>query len=100
LKNKFETGNYYPGIDSLRGLAIVLVLIYHNLFYLEITWYGQFGVDLFFVISGFLITDTVKKHKFRKVFDKFLWSQVSENISNLLSLSCPDFFHTPRSVTS
>ncbi len=56
MKNKFETGNYYPGIDGLRGLAVILVLIYHNFIYFEITWYGQFGVDLFFVISGFLIT--------------------------------------------
>jgi len=61
LKNKFETGNYYPGIDGLRGLAVILVLIYHNFFYLEITWYGQFGVDLFFVISGFLITEILLK---------------------------------------
>ena len=61
MKNKFETGNYYPGIDGLRGLAVILVLIYHNFFYLEITWYGQFGVDLFFVISGFLITEILLK---------------------------------------
>jgi peptidoglycan/LPS O-acetylase OafA/YrhL len=61
LKNKFETGNYYPGIDGLRGLAVILVLIYHNSLYLEITWYGQFGVDLFFVISGFLITEILLK---------------------------------------
>lgn len=61
MKNKFETGNYYPGIDGLRGLAIILVLIFHNFIYLEITWYGQFGVDLFFVISGFLITEILLK---------------------------------------
>ena len=61
MKNKFETGKYYPGIDGLRGLAVILVLIYHNVFYLEITWYGQFGVDLFFVISGFLITEILLK---------------------------------------
>jgi len=61
LKNKFETGNYYPGIDGLRGLAVILVLIYHNFFYLKITWYGQFGVDLFFAISGFLITEILLK---------------------------------------
>ena len=62
MKNKLETGNYYPGIDGLRGLAVILVLIYHNFFYLKITWYGQFGVDLFFVISGFLITEILLKN--------------------------------------
>jgi peptidoglycan/LPS O-acetylase OafA/YrhL len=41
-----------PGIDGLRGIAILFVVATH-LHFLES---GFFGVDLFFVISGFLIT--------------------------------------------
>lgn len=44
---------YYPFIDGLRALAIIPVLLFH--FNLGATG-GYIGVDVFFVISGFLIT--------------------------------------------
>ncbi len=53
---------HIPELDGLRGIAIALVLIYHchNLlrsFHLEpIAEWGWIGVNLFFVLSGFLIT--------------------------------------------
>ena len=45
---------YIPAIDGLRALAVIAVMFYH----LGFTWIpgGFLGVDLFFVISGYVIT--------------------------------------------
>jgi len=51
-----------PSLDGLRGLAILLVLIGHSVAYQSEspnhawTRLGEWGVDLFFAISGFIIT--------------------------------------------
>jgi peptidoglycan/LPS O-acetylase OafA/YrhL len=52
---------YYPGLDTLRGVAILVVLGYHIFPLVPFFHYGWLGVDLFFVISGFLITDILLK---------------------------------------
>jgi len=45
---------YIPAIDGLRAVAVIAVMLYH----LGVTWIpgGFLGVDLFFVISGYVIT--------------------------------------------
>jgi peptidoglycan/LPS O-acetylase OafA/YrhL len=54
--------SYLPELDGLRGLAILGVVVYHCAPRLEGTWmrsaaeWGWAGVNLFFVLSGFLIT--------------------------------------------
>lgn len=48
---------HYPALDGLRGLAILLVVLYHNYSFIPQLNYGWLGVDLFFVLSGLLITD-------------------------------------------
>jgi peptidoglycan/LPS O-acetylase OafA/YrhL len=70
---------YLPALDGLRGAAILLVLIVHaSVFFntktnidfivLSLAKLGQYGVDLFLVLSGFLITRILLTTKEEKSF--------------------------------
>jgi peptidoglycan/LPS O-acetylase OafA/YrhL len=48
---------YNPSLDGIRGIAILSVLLFH--IYPQYFSYGYFGVDLFFLLSGFLITQII-----------------------------------------
>ena len=50
---------YVPGLDGIRGMAILLVLAYH---FVGLSG-GFYGVDLFFVLSGFLITSLLLEER-------------------------------------
>jgi peptidoglycan/LPS O-acetylase OafA/YrhL len=62
-----------PELDGIRGLAILGVLATHSCAYLALTpgtkpllslmYFGQWGVDLFFALSGFLITGILLETK-------------------------------------
>lgn len=74
---KSDTSLNIPAIDALRALAISLVIIAHSWIiinkeiqltiidklYFLIVDFGVSGVDLFFVISGFLITRILLNNK-------------------------------------
>jgi peptidoglycan/LPS O-acetylase OafA/YrhL len=50
--------SHYPALDGLRGLASLLVVIYHLFGFINhYFFFGWLGLDIFFVLSGFLITN-------------------------------------------
>jgi peptidoglycan/LPS O-acetylase OafA/YrhL len=52
---------YQPALDGLRAIAVVVVITFH---YWNIPNGGAFGVDIFFVLSGFLIsTLLIEEHR-------------------------------------
>ncbi len=55
-RSRGEMG-YLPGLDGIRALAVIGVLLYHA----DLGWIrgGFLGVDVFFVLSGFLITSLI-----------------------------------------
>src|SRR5690348_9744481 len=74
-----KSGNRISELDGLRGIAILLVLVFHFTprsgplsFLVHVFQLGWTGVDLFFVLSGFLITgilvDTVGHRSYYRNF--------------------------------
>ncbi len=72
---------YIPELDGLRGIAVLAVVIYHCHPRLKDTWigyaslWGWAGVNLFFVLSGFLITSILletrsEPHYFRSFYGR------------------------------
>ena len=71
---------YRPEIDGLRAIAVFFVIFYHA----EITFYeyyflkgGFIGIDIFFVISGYLITSIILKEI--EITGKFSFLNFSSN---------------------
>ena len=61
ISNRSRTPfSYRPDIDAMRGLAVLAVLIFH----LNEAWLpgGFTGVDIFFVISGYVVTGSLLNH--------------------------------------
>ena len=64
MSNTISVGNqgkYRPEIDGLRGIAVIAVIINH--FNRDILPSGYLGVDIFFVISGYVITSSLEGRK-------------------------------------
>ena len=59
VKPDQASSSFREDIQALRGLAILLVLLHHAK--LDFLTAGYLGVDIFFVISGYLITQIIRK---------------------------------------
>lgn len=87
---------HFPHIDLLRGLAAMLVLIYHmdvlgglalpgDAMWAMPFRYGWMGVDLFLVISGFVITISAVKAKQHST-EAYRWTFMRRRFRRLLPL--------------
>lgn len=75
-----QNSQRHPGLDGLRGIAILMVMLFHFTLMPPVApWdvplstfahYGWTGVDLFFVLSGFLITSILLDAKGHKEYFK------------------------------
>ena len=70
MNNNILKNNYRPEIDGIRAIAVITVIIYH--FNKNLIPSGFLGVDIFFVISGYVITASLARRE-SKNFVNFLF---------------------------
>ena len=64
MENKNLNFKYLDHIDALRAISVILVIFYHiNTEYFSL---GYLGVDVFFVISGYVITNSIYDQQLNK----------------------------------
>ncbi|MFJ1268257.1 acyltransferase family protein [Legionella lytica] len=92
---------YRPDIDGLRAIAILFVLLFHS--GLRLVPSGFIGVDIFFVISGFLITSilhhSLQKNRFSFIefYRRRLWRLQPVFICLILTTICITYlFYLPE----
>lgn len=123
-KSPIQTSNipiklrsHIPSLDGLRGIAILLVIVHHfaaqkdvgtgfTKFFLHFCEIGWSGVDLFFVLSGFLITGILIEAKGKPTPIKTFYARRTLRIFPLYYLSLvaiifvwPAFSASPENFT-
>ncbi len=105
---------YLSYIDGLRAIAVLVIVLFH----LDVTWLpgGFIGVDIFFVISGYLITsiiiEDIRNNKFsflnfyarriKRIFPALFTMLLFATIAAVLSLGLEaftDFFRSLRGAS-
>ena len=94
--------NYRNELDGLRGIAAIAAVVYHAKFYVNdtpILTGGYLGVDIFFILSGFLISHIIYTEIIEKRFAlfNFIERRVRRILPTLLFIiifSYPFFFLT------
>ena len=76
-------------IDSLRTIAAALVFLYH----VDLISGGFIGVDIFFVISGFIISNIICNHRFNEKFIlHFFIARINRLLPAIIILYFNDFW--------
>ena len=80
---------YRADIEALRGVSVILVILYHFKFGIlnnEIIKGGFLGVDIFFVISGYIITKIIIESKIKNFSLLGFYSKRIKRIIPLFSI--------------
>src|SRR6266550_3570304 len=79
-----KIATHIPELDGLRGIAILMVVVYHAFLFsvsppagwiARLASYGFAGVDLFFVLSVFLITGILLNDKGRPGYFRIFYAK-------------------------
>ena len=99
-------------LDGIRGIAILLVLTYHYFFngavvdsqlanqFLKLLYLGWSGVDLFFVLSGFLIVGVLLDSKNSSNFFSVFYIRRALRILPLYYVLLASFLILPRFISN
>ena len=84
MNNRIEAQKHIPALDGVRGTAVLFVFVFHaftrvivphtavSRIFLSLARMGWIGVDLFFVLSGFLITgNLIRSRKYQNYYQVF-----------------------------
>jgi len=78
---RIDLKGYFPQIDGIRAIAIIAVIANH--FNKELLPGGYLGVDIFFVVSGYVITSSLAKRQTENLLD-FLLEFYSRRVKRII----------------
>ncbi|MCG8295041.1 acyltransferase family protein [Pseudomonas entomophila] len=78
-------GSYRYDVQGLRAIAVLAVILFH----VDKQWLpaGFLGVDMFFVISGFIITPIIMRHEGKRFWLDFYWGRVRRIVPAFLAMA-------------